>query len=196
MTDRSQPASLGLFALVSYIPDPLGSFLNELRTALPGVEYPEPHITILPPRPLTVPVEEASILARTALDAFSSFDIELSSVRWFPSPQILYIDLVEGDDTVRHLHDALNSNELRHPEEFDFNPHLTLSGFIPVEELREAMHQAEANWKAAPCSRKFSVREIVFLWSPAGTPGIWHRLWIHTLRQGAKAASATPQRRV
>ena len=35
----------GLFALVSYIPDPLGSFLQGLREILPNNDSSEAHIT-------------------------------------------------------------------------------------------------------------------------------------------------------
>ncbi len=195
-TDRSQPAPFGFFALVSYIPDPLGSFLSNLRTALPGVEFPEPHITILPPRPLKISVDEASSLVHATLEAFNSFNIELSTVSWFPSTHILYIALGEGDAAVRNLHEALNSKGLGHREEFEFSPHLTLSGFIPTEELARVTNQAERGWNAAPYPRSFSLRDIVFLWSPADTPGKWQRLWVHTLRDGAKAASASPRNRV
>ena len=196
MTDRSQPAALGSFALVSYIPNPLGSFLHRLRSSLPGVKYPEPHITILPPRPLTVPVEAASALVRATLERFSSFDVELRNVRSFAVSQILYIELGEGDAAVRQLHKALSSKELAYPEEFEFRPHLTVSGFIPVEDLQSATQQAETGWEGAPCSRRFTLREIVLLWSPAGTPGEWQRVWVHVLRDSAKAASATPRTRI
>jgi len=196
MTDRSQPAPLGSFALVSYIPDPLGSFLHELRSSLPGVEYPEPHITILPPRPLTVPVEHASALVRAILESFSSFDVELQRVRCFLATHVFYIDLGDGDAAVRQLHNALSSKELAFPEEFEFRPHLTLSGSIPEEDLESATKKAEAGWESAVCSRRFSLREIVFLWSPAETSGEWQRLSVHVLRGSAKAASATPRSRI
>ncbi len=45
---------LNVFALVIYIPDPLGRFLDDLRTALvPGCN-PHAHVSVLPPRPLAV----------------------------------------------------------------------------------------------------------------------------------------------
>ena len=40
------------FALVSYIPDPLGAFLDDLRLKLAPKCKPHAHITILPPRPI------------------------------------------------------------------------------------------------------------------------------------------------
>src|ERR1035438_9490908 len=45
---------LNVFALVIYIHDPLGSFLDDLRRQLvPGCN-PHAHVSVLPPRPLAV----------------------------------------------------------------------------------------------------------------------------------------------
>src|SRR5215472_12727665 len=53
-----------VYALVIYIPDPLGKFLDELRRELvPGCN-PHAHVSVLPPRPLAVDWEEASQFAR------------------------------------------------------------------------------------------------------------------------------------
>ena len=51
----SDVAEWGSFALVAYIPEPLGAFLQSMRHDLPGQENPQAHITVLPPRPLKAP---------------------------------------------------------------------------------------------------------------------------------------------
>jgi 2'-5' RNA ligase len=195
MTINSETPQWGSFALVSYIPDPLGSFLHSLRQILPGEDNPQAHITILPPRPLQVPVDAASLEAKKTLSHFSRFEVELAEVRSFSESQVLYLDISKGGDILHQLHDALNVGTLEHDENFEFRPHLTLGG--PVEKQREEQTRGEAErlWRARDCSARFRVEEIVFLWLPAqGSWKDWDRLWAHRLPGGeaGKAASAGP----
>jgi 2'-5' RNA ligase len=185
----------GQFALVSYIPEPLGSFLYELRGTLPGESNPQAHVTILPPRQLRIPVEAASEQTLRVLAGFAAFDIELFSVQRFPKTNFLYLDIGEGNELVHQLHDALNAGELAHEEEFEFRPHLTLGGPVPEPELEAFQGQAEIAWLAIDHSRRFTVDEIVFLWlDPQSPEGEWRRLWAFNLRTKStamtKAASA------
>ena len=45
---------LNVYALVIYIPDPLGRFLDHLRRELVPAYKPHAHVSVLPPRPLFV----------------------------------------------------------------------------------------------------------------------------------------------
>lgn len=172
----------GSFALVSYVPDPLGSFLHGLRQKLSRDVTPEAHITILPPRPLKIPVENATIAVKKTLDAFAPFDIELEGVRRFDGTNSLYLDLGEGNALVYELHDALNTGALEHVEEFEFRPHLTLSHPKDENEWVTAQSLAENIWSSANCCRRFRLDEVVFLWlSPESAQGEWRRLWAHPL---------------
>ena len=47
------------FSLVSYIPGPLGEFITNLRQDLVSGCVAQSHVTVLPPRPIEVPIEEA-----------------------------------------------------------------------------------------------------------------------------------------
>ena len=49
---QAEEQTVGHFALVAYIPDPLASFLDNLRLELTPACKPHAHVTILPPRPL------------------------------------------------------------------------------------------------------------------------------------------------
>lgn len=185
----------GSFALVSYIPEPLGSFLDGLRRTLPGETNPQAHITLLPPRPLRSPVEAASERALQVLSGFPPFEVEFSTVGSFPHTNFLYLEIGDGNSLVHALHDALNTGDFEHQEQFEFQPHLTLGGPVPASHLTSAQDQAETAWLAARHPRRFTLDEIVFLWSsPDSTDGEWHRLWSYNLRTGAtaktKAASA------
>jgi 2'-5' RNA ligase len=176
------PEQWGSLALVSYIPDPLGSFLHSLRRLLPGDENPQAHITILPPRPLKLPIASASLGARKVLDGFSRFDVELSSVRCFPGTSYLYLDIVEGNRTLHAMHEALNSGELSHIEKFEYRPHLTIGGPVSEDSLEPVLAEAENAWRASGCSPRLVVDEIVCLWLlPGGSSSDWKRVWSHWL---------------
>jgi hypothetical protein len=201
MTDITVASEWGFFALVSYLRDPLRSFFYELRQALPGEENPQPHITILPPRPLMLPVEAASRRAREILLNFPAFEVELSQVRCFPETNVLYFDVGDGCDALHALHTALNSGDLSHTEEFAFRPHLTLSGPVPPSALHAVQQQAETAWHSSGCSNRFLLSEVVCLWvRPEENHCEWQPLWSQSLpgpevlRTVASASTATTQR--
>lgn len=194
MDHVSQTPHWGSFALVSYIPEPLGSFLDGLRQSLSGDGVPQAHITLLPPRPLLLSVELASEQVLKLLTGFRAFPVELSAVRRFRQTNVLYLDVGEGSARLHALHDALNRGDLAHNEEFEFRPHLTL-GIPPcprdIEPLRKL---AQAAWESAPVTGRFLLYEIVCLWLPHdGLPSQWQRLWSHNLetRQTLKVPDPT-----
>jgi 2'-5' RNA ligase superfamily len=173
----------GFFALVSYVPDPLGSCLDGLTQSLPGMEFRQAHITILPPRPLRLPVENASAYTRQILDQFAPFEVELGTVRRFPATNVLYLDLTEGHEALHRIHDALNTGELAFEEQFEFHPHLTLAGPIADDNMNRVQLRAERLWRAVEPKERFAIREIVALWAEPGHKQLsWQRLWVHTLR--------------
>lgn len=191
MNDTLEATRWGFFALVTYIPDPLRSFVEELRQTLPGNDSTQAHITLLPPRVLRVPVETASGLVRRILCAFPAFEVKLSKVRRFPETCFLYLDLAEGDSLVHNLHAALNTGDLADMEEFEFRPHLTLGGPVAAGKMDSAQKQAELTWGSARCSPQFTIDEIVFLWlSPDSPQGEWRRLWTQSLSRGASRRRA------
>ncbi|MBV9405692.1 MAG: 2'-5' RNA ligase family protein [Acidobacteriaceae bacterium] len=198
MIPVSEIPQWGSFALVSYIPDPLGSFLHGLRQLLPGEDNSQPHITILPPRPLKLPVDGASHVALKVLAEFPAFDVELSKVRHFPGTNVLFLDVGRGSGQLYELHRTLSAGDLHHTEMFDFRPHLTLGGPVAPADLTLLRKKAEAAWRAAKCPNRFALDEVVGLWlSPDGPQGEWRRLWSHKLSSKettaahAAAAAAT-----
>jgi 2'-5' RNA ligase len=191
MNSLPEAPCLGYVALVSYIPDPLGSFLQTLRESLPGRDRSPAHITLLPPRRLTVPLETASSLIGTIVRQRPPFAVELSKVRLFPETNFLYLDLTEGDSLIHHLHTALNQSDLADREEFEFRPHLTLGGPISPAYLASVQSQAELAWSSVPCLPRFTVQEVVLLWlSPDSPQGAWRRLSTYRLTPIATRAAA------
>jgi 2'-5' RNA ligase len=192
MTNFPDAPQSGSVALVSYIPDPLGSFLHSLRKLLPGDEDPQAHITILPPRPLRLPLQSPSPAVKKVLEGFSRFEVELSSVRRFPETNYLYLDVADGNTKLHALHDALNAGELSHVERFPYRPHLTIGGPVEAESLDSVLDQASRAWQTSECSPRLVIDEIVCLWlRPGGDSSQWSRLWSHWLSgQAGKGAAA------
>lgn len=180
----------GTFALVTYIPDPLGSFLHDLRYSLPGEDTPRPHVTILPPRPLKLPVDEASQQVQKILSNFSSFEVELSHVRSFPETKVLYLDVDKGASVLHGLHALLNAGDLGYEEPFVFRPHLTLTGPMLDADQNQFRRKAETAWKAVPFARGFTVDEVIALWIPPhGIPGQWERVRSYSLANTRQTAA-------
>jgi len=168
----------GLFALVAYVPDPLASFLYEMRRSFSEGPCPQPHVTILPPRPLRVPAESACEIAKKILRLQNQFEIELSQIRYFVNTNTLYLDISDGASELHALHDSLNQDDLFHQEEFAFRPHLTVAGLVNPQHLPDVLQKAERNWRAASLSPRFTISEIVCLLQEGGEPeSNWRRLW-------------------
>src|SRR2546430_17506860 len=80
---------INVFALVIYVPDPLGSFLDDMRRELlPGCN-PHAHVSVLPPRPLAGDWQIAREQVRTLAEAWTPFDITLSRIAIFPVTNVI-----------------------------------------------------------------------------------------------------------
>ena len=175
----------GAIALVSYIPDPLRSVLVDLQQSLASSCNPQPHITVLPPRPLQQSMEIASQTIQSKLDDFSAFAVELSQVRRFPETNFLYLNIAGGSQSIHELHNALNTGELAHVERFEFRPHLTLGGPFEADNLPSVQRRAEERWRVNGCSSRVWVDEITCLWlTPGDVRRGWSILWSHRLGSG------------
>lgn len=189
MLATADGSACGRFALVCYVPEPLGSAIGKLAGDLSGGNRPEAHITILPPRPLRRPLEDVSSALKSMLEQLPVFDVNLSEVCRFDGTNVLYLNLVEGDEIVHRLHDTLNTGVLAYDEPFEFRPHLTLTEPLPEADVDAVQSRAELLWKSF-IVRRFPVNEIVFLCSAPGDPrGQWRRYWSIALRKVSPAQS-------
>jgi len=189
MSSTSDEQPPGVFALVSYITDPLGSFLMELRQSLAGDPAPQPHITILPPRPLLPSLEEASLEVKSKLKDFTRFEVELGKVTLFPETNILYLEVAKGSGDLRALHEVLNSGSLHHDERFEYSPHVTISGPIAEQNVESGRIRAQNACTGSDISFRFTVSDIVFLWQQDEQ---WERLWSQRLKDPELSDAANP----
>jgi 2'-5' RNA ligase len=155
-----QPA---MFALVIYIPDPLGHFLDKLRRELVPHCNPHAHVSVLPPRPLSVPWATASEQVRGLAEAWAPFDIELTSIEVFPATEVLYIEVGRGEGELRRLHSAMNSGALAWNEPFSYHPHSTLAQEVPHEDLPALREAARRRWAEYPGQKIFRAERAVLV---------------------------------
>ncbi|HSU32217.1 MAG TPA: 2'-5' RNA ligase family protein [Bryobacteraceae bacterium] len=193
MNTHSEFLEADCIALVSYVPDPLGPALDQLRQHLTPNGNTRAHITLLPPRPLLVPVDLASQVILETLQCAAPFEVEISGVRCFPGTNVLYLGIGEGTSCLHDLHDSLNSGALAHTELFDYLPHLTLSAPLSPHHVDGARQLIEDAWQGVIPPPRFRLDEAALLWRNPGTePGHWERLWTQRLGTAAAVALAAP----
>jgi 2'-5' RNA ligase len=150
------PNRINLYALVTYLPAPLGPFLNELRQELvPGCRL-RSHLTILPPRSVTT-CDGALKRIQRFLPAAKAIEIELGSIQIFPITQVIYLSIRRGRPRLMGLHGRLAEEELAFNEPFAYHPHITLAQGIPPDRVPEAARLARQRWAEYSGSRQFTM---------------------------------------
>ncbi|MEZ5362787.1 MAG: hypothetical protein R2748_10730 [Bryobacterales bacterium] len=98
---------LNQFAVVSYVHGPLARFVDGLRCELtPGCPH-KAHVTILPPRSLSIPTEQAIEECRQIVSTFHPFLVRIRTVSLFQSTHVLKLEVEQGANELRTLHDLL-----------------------------------------------------------------------------------------
>ncbi|MCX6626963.1 MAG: 2'-5' RNA ligase family protein [Candidatus Solibacter sp.] len=154
---------LNVFALVIYIPDPLGRFLDDLRTQLvPGCN-PHAHVSVLPPRPLAVDWRVASEQVKECAGNWAPFDVVLERIRIFPVTNVIYVELGEGAPEMFRIHAAMNSQALEFDEPFEYHPHITLAQEIAPDQVAAINRRARELWDAYTGPRTFRAERAAFV---------------------------------
>jgi 2'-5' RNA ligase len=155
-------ARKNLYALVIYIPDPLGQFLDDLRHELVPGCTPRAHVTVLPPRLLAQP-QAAADQALQGSAMFAPFELELGRIAIFQATDVIYLELARGASELREMYRSLNGGELAYKEPFPYHPHVTLAqGLLP--EHVELLHQtAVRRWAEFAHARSFRAERVTFV---------------------------------
>jgi len=161
----SVPAGGGLniFALVIYIPDPLGRFLDDLRRELVPYYNPHAHVSVLPPRPVAVDCRTASERVRTLLEGWTPFQVELTALGVFPVTEVLYLEVGAGAEELHRMHDAMIGDPLDFHEPFPYQPHVTLAQEVPHESVPALRDLAAARWSEYRGPRAFRAERAVLV---------------------------------
>ena len=161
--NNGQQVRVNQYALVSYIEDPLGSFLDRLRLTLAPECRPHAHVTILPPRPLSAPEEQAETSIRDISAQFHAFEVKLGAVKLFEASEVIYIEVDYGARELRRMHQKLNAGATHFDEPFEFHPHITLAQNLPHERVAETLQQARKLWSEWNGRVIFPVEELSFV---------------------------------
>jgi 2'-5' RNA ligase len=151
------------YAVVSYIPDPLGAFLDNMRRELAPNCIPQAHVTILPARALSVPAEEAWRLIRDRAEAFPVFEVETGDIEVFESTTVAYVAVRKGWDELVALHDQLSQGPLWFEEPYPYHPHITVAQDFDPALLWEIAEKARQLWRRFPHPRSFLVDALTFV---------------------------------
>ena len=154
---------LNVFALVSYIPAPLGEFLDRLRRELVPSDDPRAHVCLLPPRPLAGGWRQAWDEVRNTLQRRPAFDVELTGIRTFPVTDVIYLEVGAGAAELCEIHAAMNSNSLAFEEPFAYHPHVTLAQDISHQHVADLIKLAERRWQEFRGQRSFRAERAVFV---------------------------------
>src|ERR1035437_4212286 len=154
---------LNVFALVIYIPDPLGRFLDDLRRELAPHSNPHAHVSVLPPRPLAAEWQAAAGHARAPTAGGAPFEIKLAGLQIFPVTNVIYIEIAAGVGDLRRMHAAMNAGALEFEEPFPYHPHITLAQEVPHQEVRAIYDLAQRRWQEYRGSRMFRAERTVFV---------------------------------
>jgi 2'-5' RNA ligase len=169
--EQEGDSGINLFSVVAYLPDPLGSFVDQLRQELVPSGNLRAHVTILPPRPLTVGIETAIARIRSGIRDLSPFEVQVKDVEIFAITSVVYLSLGKGCSRICEMHDLLNVDELRFEEPYLFHPHITLAQQITPEQIPGVYELARLRWAHYPYKKSFVMDCVTFVQGTAN--GAW-----------------------
>jgi len=158
-----QEERLNIFALVIYIPGPLGAFLDDLRRELVPHYNPNAHVSVLPPRPLAVDWRTAAEQVRKLAVSWMPFEVELTDLDVFPVTDVIYLEVGEGAQELRRMHEGVNTAALAFQDPFPYHPHITLAQEVPHERVGEVLDLASRRWREFRGGRSFRAERAVFV---------------------------------
>jgi len=153
------------YALVSYVRDPVGEFVESLRRELhPALPHMPTHLTILPPRDLGVPEQKALEFLEETCGQVVPFNVELGEVSTFlPTTPTVFIEVKRAAYRMRELHDRLCGKELSCEECWPYIPHLTILKAELNEQARNIAVLARERWAQFPGKREVRIEELSFV---------------------------------
>jgi 2'-5' RNA ligase len=153
------------YALVAYVHNALGQFVEEMRRDLhPEHAHLAAHITILPPRRLTIPEHDAIQLLQRVLSATDAFEVSLDRVEsFYPVTPTVYLKVDASVRRLRDLHDRLNLGPLTYAEEWPYAPHLTIVKMPEMAQTDAVLAEARLRWGRYHGPRTVRIEELTFV---------------------------------
>ena len=177
------------YALVTYVRNPVGEFVEQLRRELhPTTAHMAAHLTILPPRELSGSEAAALEFLEEACSHVIPFTVELGGVNTFlPTTPTVFIEVRQAAYRMRHLHDELCGRGLRCQENWPYTPHLTIVKTERDEDALAALAIARERWARFPGERSVRVEELMFVREHGG---VWQDVAPLSLGRGQLSSRA------
>jgi 2'-5' RNA ligase len=153
------------YALVTYLRNPVGEFVEQLRLELhPTTAHLAAHLSILPPRELRGTEASALEFLEEACSHIVPFTVDLGEMKTFlPTTPTVYIEVKQAALRMRELHDQLCGRGLSCQEIWPYIPHLTIVKTEQDEQARAAYAVASERWSIFPGKRQVQVEELMFV---------------------------------
>lgn len=153
------------YALVAYVRNPVGEFVERLRRQLhPELPHLAAHLTVLPPRILQGTERSALETLEEVCSRVAPFKVTLGDVETFmPRTCTVFIRVAETSYRMLELHDQLNTKALAAQEEWPYMPHLTIVKMSVEPQAQRAHRMASERWAHFEGSRDIQVSELTFV---------------------------------
>lgn len=160
------PDLINLFALVKYLPNPLGAFLNSLRQELVPSCHLRAHVTVLPPRRIEYRDRAWDRIQHLTAEV-PPVELELGDIEIFPVTSVIYCSIRRGERELVDLHNYLAQDSLAFVEPYKYHPHVTLAQGLVPEQVEKAATYARRRWRDFSGKRSFHLESMTFVQSTA-----------------------------
>ena len=159
MADRQR------YALVAYVKDGIGEFVESLRRELhPDLPHLAAHVTLLPPRFLKSDERSAVEALEKVCRDIEPFEVSLGEVETFiPATPTVFIRVAHAAYRMRELHDQLNISGLACQEEWPYMPHLTIVKMGAEDQAQHAYRVARTRWAEFNAGRCIEIHDLTFV---------------------------------
>lgn len=153
------------YALVAYVRNPAGDFVENLRRELhPQLPHLPAHLTILPPRQLQGSEQAALNMLDRICSEEQAFEVHLGEVETFiPVTPTVYIRIDEQAPRMKELHAHLSVDGLACNEEWPYIPHLTIVKMSSPQAAVDACRVARQRWAEYKLSRRITLEKLTFV---------------------------------
>ncbi len=160
------------YALVAYVRNALGQFVDDLRCELhPEHAHLPTHVSILPPRPLVGSEADALEHIVKLCSKVEPFEIGMGAVETFlPTTPTVFLKITFAAYKLRELHDLLNSGALLYQEPLPYMPHLTIAKLGTTERAQEVYRCSKDRWDHYEGTRRVTIEGLSFV---RGRDHIW-----------------------
>ncbi len=153
------------YAVVAYIRDGLGRFVEQLRREVdPYYGHLPAHITVLPPRSLQGTESAARDTLEELCRAEHPFEIAFGDVESFvPRTPVVFIRVAHAAYKMRELHDRLNTGPFLSQEPWPYMPHLTIIKGEEPQHAQEVLAEIRQRWAEYQGARRIRIHHLTFV---------------------------------